>query len=103
MNLRQGGPDRPEVVGVEEFVGKDVIDEPRVRFDDAADDPPHLRLVEALGQRIDRQNAAAGRVFVVGQELDPRMDHLPAHPFQLRLAARPGSAGLRTSFCRIQG
>ena len=39
-----------------------------------------------FGQRIDGQNPPAGHVLVVGQQLDPRMDHLPAHSLQLRLA-----------------
>ena len=48
--------ERPEVVGLQILVGKDLFQQMAEGGDRLADDLPHLPLLQALGERIDRQD-----------------------------------------------
>src|SRR5262245_1910538 len=86
MNLCERGMNRAESMRFDKVLRKNIFDEGCVRFDDSAHDPSNLRLIESFSERIDRQNSARRSLLVIGQVLDPRMLHLPAHAFQARLA-----------------
>ena len=86
MNLRQGLPDRPELMGFEKFGGKDLVEQVRVIIQRRADDLAHVPLLQTFGERVDRQDFASRLVFILGKRIHARMVHLPHKPFVLGLA-----------------
>ena len=78
VNLGQSRADWPELMLIQELVGKHIVDAANVGIDDTVHDPPHRHLIDPFGERIDRQDAAGRHVLVSGQISDLGMHHFPA-------------------------
>ena len=84
---------RPQVVGLEIVVGKDFFEHAAEGGNRLGDDLPHLPLLQALGERIDRHDPRApctrGRRFfvVLAQPIDLGVRHLPDQACSLGLPA----------------
>ena len=79
---------RPEVVGLEILVGKDLFQQMAEGGDRLGDDLPHLPLLQALGERIDRQDPPLRFFVLLAQPIDLGVRHLPDQALQLRLAGK---------------
>ena len=86
MDLRQGPPERPEIVALEILGRKHFVEQPGVRVQHATDDLAELPLLDTFGGRIDGQDLPGGLLFVFGECFDAGMAHLPNQPSVFRLA-----------------
>ncbi len=78
--------ERPEIVGLQILVGKDLFQQLAKGGDRLGDDLPHLPLLQALGERIDRQDPPLWFFVLLAQPIDLGMRHLPDQALQLGLA-----------------
>ena len=83
MNLFERIVDAGQLVEFEKLAWKNFFQTVQVLGNCTVNDAAHERLIDTIGERIDRQNLARGWLVVVGQKFDPRMGHFPPHSLGL--------------------
>jgi hypothetical protein len=76
--------DGHQAMGFQVLGRKDLVQQAGVGNDRRADDPPQVRLLDAVGQRVQRQNAPGLDLAIALQRFHPRMDHFPAAAMETR-------------------